>query len=144
MPYACSDSFVIMPVSKMHTMLYRDRPHNIVLKLFGTLSSCELHLACCLPCCAAPLSKVRVISQYSFTQLPCCGDGSLNQIVVTVATGCCQSKPQRQPALLTHCEGVCSTLSRPWQPKQSKSSSFMIMNRTSGTDLRCLAEPHHH
>ncbi len=56
----------------------------------------------------------------------------------------CRSKPQRQPALFTRCKGVCSTLSRPWQPKQSKSSSFMIMNRTSGTDLRCLAEPQHH
>lgn len=90
-----------------------------------------------------PCSKVKVISQQSFTRLSCWGDASLDQIVVTEATGCCWSKPQGQPALLTRCEGVCSTLSRPWQPKQSKSSSFMIMNWTAGTDLRCLAEPHH-
>lgn len=77
MPYAYSDSVVIMPVSEMHTMLYRDRTRNIELKSFGSSSSnCGLHLVCCLSCCAGPLSNVRVISQYSYTQLSCCEDES--------------------------------------------------------------------
>ncbi len=145
MPYAHSDSFVNMPVSRMQTMLYRDRTRNTALELFGILSSsCELHLARCVPCCARALSKVRVhLSKFVHTTAVLrrrnsqsdCRHGS-NRV--------CRSKPQRQPALFTRCKGVCSTLSRPWQPKQSKSSSFMIMNRTSGTDLRCLAEPQHH